>query len=143
MNFETLDQNNMGSEPKPANFNILSVLSYLGNLFWIALIMYYYTIMNEVLSLIPIPDGVAAAQVEQIFLMLFGILIFTCMLSLIGVILMNKRKKVGFFIYAVGNGLFGLLMFVGGTSGSPMSILFGVTCFFFIYLYSRHLKWLA
>lgn len=140
---ETLDHENKQEEPRPQSFFTLMVLSIIGNGLWILLFVVAFGMLDEVLVELQksyLFDDVSEAR--RILAIVFSIIILLCVGCIVGHVLMYQRKRAGFWIYAVCNGLFALLVLSNLGNGNIQPIFVGLISVGFIIGFSRHLKWM-
>lgn len=154
-NNDTLDiVEDAGVENAKKQIKTLAILTYVGSAIWILLILvvlmtfesYFGTatkavntygdaqaqeVMNEASGLMNV--------VRIIIIALMGI----CVLSIVGAYKMTKLQHSGFVLYAVGTGIFALLLLVGAFQGQGEAnmlvpyLTVGLSVLF-IFLYAKH-----
>jgi hypothetical protein len=140
---ETLDEQIKKEEPRPQSFFTLLVLSYIGNGLWILFLLVAFSMLDKLIDameaiFVDVPMDVA----RRALALTLGAFIATCVGSIIGLILMSKRKRVGFWVYAVSNGIFALMVFANLGNGQLQPIIIGLASVGFIIGFSKHLKWM-
>jgi|GEM_PF-1188516 len=162
-----MEQTNNAAPAAPSNLKTLSILSYIGSGFW-ALISILFIVASgwimgmlgmgmsrasETMEAMEGMEGVDAAEMAAAQSavggamamgtgLLIGVGVFLLLLQVLsiwGVVKMNKLQKGGFWMYAIGNGIFGILCILGMTL---FGIVTGLVCILFIVLFGMNLKYM-
>jgi hypothetical protein len=155
MENDTLDvADNQGQEAAVKQLKTLAILTYVGSALWIIMFLivlmavetYFGTASKAV-------DTYGDSRAEEVmdeasgFMNIIRLVIVAlmgiCVLSMIGAYKMTKLQHTGFVLYAIGTGIFALLLLVGAVQGqgeANMVIPYLTVALsgMFIYLYSRH-----
>ena len=124
----------------PQVVKTLAILSYVGNGLWTLLLLIMAFALNAFMGeLVNRLDAPTMSTDQLMTLIMIGCLVLAvfCILSIVGAAMMTKGKKSGFVLYAIGNGIWTLLMIMGGT---PQGIVFGVISLGFILGFGMQLK---
>lgn len=142
---ETLDQFTEQKKEKPGGMTPITILSYIGNTLWIILFAIYFAIFEQFIDMLNLPSDVDLDKIIMLVRGVFLFLILVCIVSVFGVVQMNRGKKSGFTLYAVSNGIFGLLLIIGSFNNDQnpaFGIIVGGLSLAFIFFFSKHLKWM-
>lgn len=142
---ETLDkQDEIGEANQvPERVKTLTIFTFIGSGLWFLFLVAFMASIDMILEEIPqkdlarIQEEINLDDLRLYIRVAFAFFALLCVLCFIGALLMRKMKKVGFVLYAIGSGLFGLLMLLGL---NPIGIITGLTSIIFIVLYARDLK---
>jgi len=114
---ENIDDNE--SEELPQQFKTLSIISHIGNAIWGLLML--ITLMALMSAGNELLDEMFKGQrydpeLKKYLMIILLVMLGLIILSVVGVVQMKKRKKSGFILYAVTNGIWALLLLVGTTT---------------------------
>ncbi|HBS87383.1 MAG: hypothetical protein A2W91_13910 [Bacteroidetes bacterium GWF2_38_335] len=137
-------QTTVGKKKVPGMVNTLAVFSYIGSGILALLFLWFLVAFESVLDTIDLEEafskfgeGEAALNIIRITIVILLVLNIG---TIIGPAMMQKGKKVGFYIYAACNGIWVILMVLGGT---PAGIVLGLISLLFIIGYATKLKHLG
>ena len=125
---------------KNATFTTMTTLSFIGNAVWAILfgIIFSGSLNNssEMLNSLSV-DGLFGGLLF-LFAILSGIVLFSCIISIIGLVKMRKGKKKGFKYYLVGNGIWILIM-IYTAFGDSFYAIFGaiISLLFLAFFYFK------
>lgn len=124
----------------PSTVKTLAILAYIGNILWALLFLLVFVmidlIIEELVNKLPVAE-MTTDQFVTYLMIGCGVLILCCIVSFIGALKMSKGKKIGFVLYAVANGIWAVLLFMGGT---PQGIVCGAISVGFIIGFGTQLK---
>ncbi|WP_066757938.1 hypothetical protein [Crocinitomix algicola] len=120
---EVLESNEPSQQNVPEVVKVLAIFSYIGNGFWILAFLVIYMMMrmnsNELAALMNI--NMASDYFVNIFLIVFILASILGGLCIYGAALMSKGLKKGFTFYAIGNGIWVLILLIGSLENGPLS----------------------
>lgn len=124
----------------PQIVKTLAIISYVGNALWAVLFLIVALAINSFKGMFVNRLQGAAMSTDQLMtyvLVACLIIIATCVISIMGAAKMTKGKKGGFYMYAVANGIWTILLIMGGT---PQGIVCGLISLGFIVAFGMQLK---
>lgn len=123
---ETIDQVEKTSH-RSVLFNVMSILSYIGNGIWtlLFLVLFIGCLSNGAAMMKTISMDAVFGGVVAFFAILSALVILLCVVCIIGMVKMRKGKRSGFFLYAISNGIWGLLIFYAAADGGDIMFIVG------------------
>ncbi len=123
-------------------YKTMNILSYIGNGVWgiLFLLLFVACIVNgaAVASTVSLDSFFGGAI--AFFAFLSALVVALCVVSIIGVLKMRKGKRKGFFLYAIANGLWALVLFYAASDNGGFNLIAGgVISFAFVYYYGMRL----
>lgn len=126
-------------------FRTFAILSYIAN--GLSAVIFLWFFMACLIN------GVAAIESSTldslfgggmlVFAAMGGLLFAVSILSILGVAKMQRGKRVGYFIYAISNGLWALILFYAASSGQVWLFLMGLVSLVFIGYFALRLPKLS
>jgi hypothetical protein len=123
------------SKEVPQVVKTLSILAYVGNGFWGLMILILMLMVMSNASFFEDLVGVSL-PLGALYGAMFVIIVL-CALSIVGANYMSKGRKSGFWIYAIANGIWALLLL---PSGEPSNIGIAAISIGFIIGFGAQLK---
>lgn len=142
---ETSNQSpaNQSNSGRSSFFRTIVLLSHIGNFFTILIFAFLFiaAMNNESISSKETTFfGYTFASMAYLKYVAMGVL-FICLLTFIGVVLMKRGKRSGFFLYAIPNGIWACLLFYFSmdivTLGFVMKIFSAITVLFIVLFATR------
>ena len=130
------------AQPKgvPTIVKTLAIISYVGNTLWALLFLIVALALNSFKSMLVNRLDAPAMSTDQLMnyiLIASIVIVLICIVSIIGAAKMTKGSKTGFYLYAVANGLWTVILLLGGT---PQGIVCGLISLGFIVGFGMQLK---
>lgn len=140
---ETIDQVEKTSH-RSALFNVMSILSYIGNGIWtlLFLVLFIGCLSNGAAMMKNVSMDAVFGGVVAFFAILSALIILLCVVSMVGMAKMGKGKRSGFILYAISNGIWALLIFYAAAGDGGMGFIIGglISLGFIVYFGSTFRK---
>ena len=142
---EILEEQNAPQET-PQIVKFLAIFSYIGNGLWGLFLLLMIATLSSYESMFSglLPGGAGSSEMASFMMMIkviLGLFIVTCIVSIIGTVKMGQGKRSGFFMYAIANGIWGLLFAYSGVTGGGMeALVIGLASIGFIVGFGSQLK---
>ena len=129
----------------PSAVNVSLIFSFIGNGLWGLLFLLILGITlsspDELLNALKESDPAEfksmGSEIFQLIYLFFGGGLLLCILSIVGAIMLFKANKKGMILFAIGNGLWGIVL-IG--SGTIFLVLSGLISVLLIFIIGRKLK---
>jgi magnesium-transporting ATPase (P-type) len=131
-----------GNAPKsvPQIVKTLAIFSYIGNAIWallfVIVVLAIESMMSQFINRLDAP-GMSTDQLMTFMVIVCLVILLMCIVSIIGTVRMTRGKKSGFYMYAIANGIWVILLLMGGT---PQGIVVGLISLGFIIGFGMQLK---
>jgi hypothetical protein len=136
---DVLEDSN-GPKSVPQVVKTLAVFAYIGNAIWallfLILVLALESMSGMLVNRMEAP-GLSTDQLMTYILIVCVVFVVVCLVSIIGAAKMTKGKKSGFYMYAGSNGLWTILLLLGGT---PQGVVVGLISLGFIVAFGMQLK---
>ena len=140
----SLSEKSTAKFKKNSLFTTMTTLSFIGNIIWFILfgILLSGSLMNSASIVESFSvDGIKGG-IMFIFAIISAIVVSSCIVSLIGLVKMRKGKKRGFGYYAIGNGVWVLMMIYmtfGDYGYAIVSAIISILFILFFFFKSRQM----
>lgn len=134
--------NNQNQPQNSSTFKTMAILSYVGNGVWafLFLLLFIGCVVNGAAMLKSVSLDNFFGGAIMFFTVISALVMVVCLVSIIGVVKMKNGKRRGFFLYAIANGLWSLLLFYAGTGdGGTVFWIGGIISLLFIGFYMLRL----
>lgn len=135
----------MAALSKDRGFKTMISLSYIANAIWgvLFLILLVACIGNSQAIIDATKDRIAPTEIFgsliALFLILSLVVVALCIICIIGLNLMKRKTKKGFFLYAVANACWALLQIYIGSDDSFTFLASGLVSIVFIFYFTVQL----
>lgn len=137
-----LSGSNQNRPKNSSTFKTMSILSFVGNGIWafLFLLLFIGCVVNGAALMKSVSLDSFFEGAIMFFAVISALIIAACLVAIVGVVKMKNGKRRGFFLYAIANGLWSLLLFYAGTGdGGTIFWIGGIISLLFIGFYMLRL----